>query len=251
MKSPKLLRIEIHALRDRVEEIRDILIRKVQNTSEPAWGIGKDCTRAAELLRSLLSNQVVPENYRVAVVGRFKAGKSSFVNELLGARLAGEDTSPETAAVTTFRHGSAVKATIRFVAQESWNTIKNLHKDDTKHVDAHRVKMWESFIDKPRKNSDGKIIEVFDLPGLEKIYVKPGGHSIEILLGKLDDKTSENAFRRKLKEFTSGTRPLHCLVEGIEIASPAPILDEGVLLIDTPGLDDTERFRVSLTEKAV
>jgi predicted GTPase len=251
MKSPKLLRSEIHALRGRVEKIRDVLIRKVQNTNEPAWGIGKDCARAAELLSSLLTNQVVPENYRVAVVGRFKAGKSSFVNELLGARLAGEDTSPETAAVTTFRHGNSVKATIRFVGRESWDAIKNLHKEDAKHVDAHRVKMWESFIDKPRKNSDGKIIEVFDLPGLEKTYVKPGGHSIEILLGKSDDKTAENAFRKKLKEFTSGTRPLHCLVERIEIASPAPILDEGVLLIDTPGLDDTERFRVSLTEKAV
>lgn len=251
MKSPKLLRTEIHALRGRVEEIRDQLVRKVQNTNEPAWGIGKDCARAAELLSSLLTNQVVPENYRVAVVGRFKAGKSSFVNELLGARLAGEDTSPETAAVTTFRHGNSVKATIRFVGRESWDAIKSLHKEDAKHVDAHRVKMWESFIDKPRKTSDGKVIEVFDLPGLEKTYVKPGGHSIEILLGKSDDKTAENAFRKKLKEFTSGTRPLHCLVERIEIASPAPILDEGVLLIDTPGLDDTERFRVSLTEKAV
>ena len=251
MKSPKLLRTEIHALRGRIEEIRDVLIRKVQNTNEPAWGIGKDCGRTAELLSSLLTNQVVPDYYRVAVVGRFKAGKSSFVNEMLGAKLAGEDTSPETAAVTTFRHGSSVKATIRFVAQESWVAIKKLHKEDAKHVDAHRVKMWESFTDKPRKNSDGKVIEVFDLPGLENAYVKPGGHSIEIPLGKPDDKASENAFRKQLKEFTSGTRPLHCLVERIEIASPASILDEGVLLIDTPGLDDTERFRVSLTEKAV
>jgi hypothetical protein len=87
--------------------------------------------------------------------------------------------SPRSVTVT------AVKATIRFVGRESWDAIKNLHKEDAKHVDAHRVKMWESFIDKPRKNSDGKIIEVFDLPGLEKTYVKPGGHSIEILLGKL------------------------------------------------------------------
>ena len=58
-------------------------------------------------------------------------------------------------------------------------------------------------------------------------------------------------FRRRLKEFTTATRPHHCLVEGIEITSPSPLLDEGVLLIDTPGLDDTERFRVTLTEKAV
>lgn len=251
MKSPKLLRTEIHALRGRVEEIRDVLLRKAQNTNEPTWGIGKDCAQTSKLLTSLLAKQVIPENYRVAVVGQFNVGKSSFVNELLGARLAGVESRQETAAVTTFCHGDSVKATIRFVGQESWDAIKKLHENDAKHVDAHRVKMWESFIDKPRQNRDGNIIEVFDLPVLEKTYVKPGGHSIEILLEKPDDKKSENAFREKLKEFTSGTRPLHCLVEGIEIASPAPILDEGVLLIDTPGLDDTERFRVSLTEKAI
>ena len=56
MKSPKLLRTEIHALRGRVEEVRDLLVRKVQNTNELAWGIGKDCARAAELLSSLLTN---------------------------------------------------------------------------------------------------------------------------------------------------------------------------------------------------
>lgn len=251
MKSPKLIRTEIQALRGRVEEVRDVLVKKVQNTNEPMWGIGKDCARTAEVLNTLLANQVVPECYKVAVVGRFKAGKSSFVNELLGARLAGEDTSPETAAVTTFKHGPSVKATIRFVGSESWAGLRKLHKEDSKHIDAHRVKMWESFIDKPRKNADGKIVETFDLPALERTYVKLGGYSLEIVLEKPGDKSSENTFRKRLKEFTSGTRPHHCLVEQIEITSPAPLLDEGVLLIDTPGLGDTERFRVTLTEKAV
>ena len=37
----------------------------------------------------------------------------------------------------------------------------------------------------------------------------------------------------------------------IDIEAPSKILGEGVVLIDTPGLDDTERFRVELTERAV
>lgn len=226
-------------------------MKKVQNTREPTWGVGQDCARTAQALSSLLAHQIVPDSCKVAVVGRFKAGKSSFVNELLAARLAGEDTSPETAAVTTFRHGTAVRATVRFVSLESWDSLKQLHGEEPKHVDAHRVKIWQSFADKPRKNSDGEIVEVFDLSALERTYVKSGGHSIQIPLDKPGERSSENAFRRKLKDFTSGTRPLHCLVEQIEITSPAEILDQGVLLIDTPRLDDTERFRVSLTEKAV
>ena len=48
------------------------------------------------------SGEPEPARLKVAVVGRFKTGKSSFVNELLGARLASEDTNPETAAITAF-----------------------------------------------------------------------------------------------------------------------------------------------------
>lgn len=251
MKSPKKLKAEIQTLRGSVEEIRETLLHKVRDAKQPAWGIGRDCAKAAEALDSILKTQIVPEHYKVAVVGRFKAGKSSFVNELLGARLAGEDTSPETAAVTTFTHGTNVRAKIRFVGTEAWDGLRKLYGDDPKHIDAHRMKMWSSFDGKARKNSDGEVVETFDLAALERTYVRPGGHMLEISLDKPGDKKSENQFRRRLKEFTSGTRPHHCLVEGIEITSPSPLLDEGVLLVDTPGLDDTERFRVTLTEKAV
>lgn len=251
MESPKVLRTEIEALRASVEAIKQTLMHRVRDSQQPAWGVGKDCAKAVESLASLLATQQLPRSYKVAVVGRFKAGKSSFVNEMLGAKLAGEDTNPETAAVTTFRHGPNVKATIRFVPSESWAGLVELHKEDPKHLDAHRIKNWESFRGKSRKSADGSTAETFDLDALERVYVKPGGHAIEIELAKQGDRSMEMAFRKKLKEFTTGTRPHHCLVERIEITSPAPILEEGVLLIDTPGLDDTERFRVALTERAV
>ncbi len=251
MKSPKQLRCEIQVLRSNVEAIRESLFIKILDTKEPTWGIGKDCARTAEALGLILKNQIVPEFYKVAVVGRFKAGKSSFVNELLGARLAGEDTTPETAAVTIFSHQESVKAVIHFVNLELWEDLRKLYKEDPKHIDAHRIKVWMSFDRKSRKNADGEVLEQFDLSLLEKEYIKPGGHTLEIPLEKLGDRKTENIFRRKIKEFTSGTRPHHCFVERIEITSPSPLLDEGVLLIDTPGLDDTERFRVTLTEKAV
>lgn len=251
MKSLKQLRNEIQTLRAGVEAIREMLLEKVRDTREPTWGIGRDCAKTAEALGAILKSQVVPEWYKVAVVGRFKAGKSAFVNELLGARLAGEDTNPETAAVTTFYHGPTTKATIHFVSAEAWENRRQLYQEDAKHIDAHRIKMWESFNGKARKNSEGEVIETFDLSSLEKTYIKPRGHSFEILLENPGDRTSENAFRRRLKEFTSSTRPHHCLVTGIEITTPSPLLDEGVRLVDTPGLDDTERFRVTLTEKSV
>ena len=61
-----------------------------------------------------------PAEYKVGVIGRFKAGKSSFVNELLGRKLAGEDCESETAAVTTFRAGPRVLARISLVNSAAW-----------------------------------------------------------------------------------------------------------------------------------
>lgn len=252
MESPKVLRTEIESLRASVDAIKQMLSERVKDPRQPTWGVGRDCAKAVDSLGKILDQQQIPPSYKVAVVGRFKAGKSSFVNEMLGAKLAGEDTNRETAAVTTFRHGRAVKATIRFVSAEAWAGMRDLHAEDPKHVDAFRVKTWEGFRGKPPKSTaDGEAAETFDLNALEKLYVRPGGHSIQIELQKQGEKSGEPAFRKKLKEFTSGNRPHHCLVEDIEITSPAEILEEGVLLIDTPGLEDTERFRVALTERAV
>lgn len=247
MKSPKQLRSDIQTLTMHLGQVRDALVRR---STEPLAQIGKECQRASEALGEILKTQNLPEDYKVAVVGRFKAGKSSFVNELLGARLAGEDTSPETAAITTFKHGDRVKATVHFVPKETWVGLQRLYEDDPKHIDAHRVKMWKNFA-KPRKTADGQDAEPFDLKSLETQFVKAGGFSLTVELAAEGGKKAESEFRKRLKEFTSGSKPHHCLVEKIEITSPAEILDQGVLLIDTPGLDDTERFRVSLTEKAV
>jgi GTPase SAR1 family protein len=246
MKTPKQLRADIQTLTQHLGQIRDALN---QRSNEQVAQIGKECKRTADVLTTLLNSQVLPENYKVAVVGRFKAGKSSFVNELLGAQLAGEDTSPETAAITKFRHGNSVKASISFVPKETWIGLQTLYEDDSTHVDAHRVRVWKSF-SKPKKTNSGELSEFFDLQQLETEFIKSGGRSVDILLAD-ETKKSVNDFRAKLKKFTSGSRPHHCLVESIEITSNAKILDEGILLIDTPGLDDTERFRVSLTEKAV
>lgn len=247
MKSPRQIRSDMRTLASHVSQVREALLRK---SDVAVAQIGKECRRTADALGDVLKTQQLPDNYKVAVVGRFKTGKSSFVNELLAARLASEDTNPETAAITTFRHGPRVKASVRFVSQEEWDKLQKLYAEDPKHIDAHRVKLWQSFA-KPRKGKDGETDESFDLPALERQFLMPGGHTIEIELNDESTKKAETEFRRQLKEFTSGAKPHHCLVQSIDIASPSPILDEGVLLIDTPGLDDTERFRVSLTEKAV
>lgn len=247
MKTPKQLRREIQDLSSHLAQVQSGLLAR---SSIRVARIGKECKRTADVLGQLLGSQQIPSEYKVAVVGRFKAGKSFFVNELLNTPLASEGTLPETAAVTTFRHGADIQANIRFIDMATWQRLKTLHADNPKHVDAHRVLSWEGFAT-PRKTKEGEPDKVFDLPSLEREYVREGGHTFTLDLKADATKKATTEFRRKLKEFTSANSPLHCLVDKIDITAPADILDQGVLLIDTPGLDDTERFRVTLTESIV
>jgi len=55
------------------------------------------------------------ETLNVAVLGRFKAGKSSFLNHLLGRPLLPEGVTPVTSAVTEIQWGPREQATILFV----------------------------------------------------------------------------------------------------------------------------------------
>lgn len=247
MKTPKQLRREIHDLSNHLAQVQAGLSAR---SHIRLARIGKECKRTADALGQLLRSQKIPNEYKVAVVGRFKAGKSFFVNELLNTPLASEGTLPETAAVTTFRHGMNIQANIRFIDQATWQQLKTLHSENPKHVDAHRVLSWENFAT-PKKSKEGETEKVFDLVGLEREYIRKGGYTLSLDLKTDANKKATTEFRRKLKEFTSANSPLHCLVDKIDITAPADILDQGVLLIDTPGLDDTERFRVTLTESIV
>ena len=88
MKKPKQLRDDIRALTRHLTQVREVLLKR--SDIEIAQ-IGKECKRTADSIGELLKTQELPNDYKVAVVGRFKTGKSSFVNELLGAKLANED----------------------------------------------------------------------------------------------------------------------------------------------------------------
>lgn len=88
MKTPKQVRDDIRALTLHLGQVREALLKR---TDVEIAQIGKECKRTADAIGELLKTQELPSDYKVAVVGRFKTGKSSFVNELLGARLASED----------------------------------------------------------------------------------------------------------------------------------------------------------------
>ena len=82
-------------------------------------------------------------------------------------------------------------------------------------------------------------------------WVKPGGLTHTVSAEHWDTREGKKKFLATVKTFTSGQEPLHYLVNKLTIYAPIPILRDQIELIDTPGLDDTEHFRVMLTEELV
>ena len=103
-----------------------------------------------------------------------------------------------------------------------------------------------------RKNSGKKQdIALVDLSELEAKWLKSGGHVHRINATDWNNKDGKKKFLKEIKEFTSSQSPLHYMVNRLVIYAPIPLLADHIELFDTPGLDDTERFRVRLTEEVV
>lgn len=246
-----LLVHELHEARDRILLLKQRL-DEAKAKELPAYR--KFIDEQIASLEDGLQQARIPESYRVAVVGRFKVGKSSFVNKLVGERLAGVHTNPETAAISIFRYGDEARAEVELISASEWDRLKADYEEDPKHPE---VKRYDSFITfnerstRKEKNASESPRPKADLAALIREWVTPAGKVHTIRAQKWDTKEGKKAFLSDIKRFTSGQEPLHYLVNKLTVYAPIPILRDQIELIDTPGLDDTEFFRVRLTEELV
>ncbi len=246
-----LLVHELHEARDRILLLR----QQLTDTREKELAAYHPfLNEQINLLSDALEQAKIPERYRVAVVGRFKVGKSSFVNKLADQRLAGVDTNPETAAISVFRYDTQAHAEVELISKEEWEGLAADHAEDPKSPDAKRYDRFTSFNERPpKKDKDGRAIAgvKYDLASLAKEWLVPGGKTHAVGAQDWDSKIGKKKFLAEIKKFTTSQEPLHYLVNKLTIYAPIPILRDQIELIDTPGLDDTEKFRVLLTEDLV
>lgn len=103
--------------------------------------------------RALEQERVV----RIAVLGRFKAGKSSFLNHLFGRKLLPVGVVPVTAVVTEVAYGPEEEATVQFL-DGSWEEIS---------IDSIRSYITES--ENPENLKQVALVEV-ELPSLKRFH---------------------------------------------------------------------------------
>lgn len=162
----------------------------------------------------------------IGVMGQIKAGKSSFLNQLLfdGQPLLPEAATPKTANLTRICHADAPCFTAHFYTPESWAVLEKLAVSEAGDLAACSAR---ELVQQAKKEHGVGIAELLT-EGKAELYA---GDSRD-LLGRINDYVGAEG------RFTP-------LVESSELALPLPQL-MGIEIVDTPGMNDPV---VSRTDK--
>ena len=152
---------------------------------------------------------------KVVVLGNFKRGKSTFINSLLGDESLPNFATPCTAVINEVKWGEEKKAVVHFKA--------------------------------PSKKLSLKKVFFADLPEKAKEYLRHQRHGhiepLEIGINELEDyvviKDSEDDSADSIHDLP---------YDHVEIFWPLPLLKNGVVIIDSPGLDECES-RTEITRR--
>jgi len=162
----------------------------------------------------------------IGVMGQIKAGKSSFLNQMLfnGQPLLPEAATPKTANLTRIRHGEAPCFTAHFYAPESWAVLESLAASEAQDLAACAAR---ELVQQAKRDQGTSIASLLAQGTVELRADDIGG-----LLGRINDYVGAEG------RFTP-------LVESSELALPLPEM-VGIEIVDTPGMNDPV---VSRTDK--
>jgi ribosome biogenesis GTPase A len=125
-------------------------------------------TPQIEACRKLIGNN---EMIDVAVLGNFKAGKSSFLNDLAGANILPVGVVPVTAIITRLRFGESLRASVQFLDGASRQVpvadVENYIAESKNPMNAKRVA--DVLIETPALKLYAGL-QFIDTPGLNSIF---------------------------------------------------------------------------------
>lgn len=166
-------------------------------------------TKFADRLKQLSAN-VADDTFKIQIVGTFKNGKSTFINALLGEDILPTRALPCTAVVNEVKYGETKHAILNFV-----NPLPK-HLLDT--IPAPTLAHMKKYMDKGEPVPPMEI----DYDDMDKYVTIP-----------IDGDPEEIA----------ATSPY----KSVELFYPSPFLKEGVMIVDSPGLNEADsRTRVTL-----
>lgn len=175
------------------------------------------------LLQAMDKNLTKLEEQRfcIGITGVLSAGKSTFLNALLGQEVLGTSSVPETANLSVLRYGETPRARVHFWSKEQWEDLESQSAYDSN---------LKAFVKESKEHFKDTLQDFITSPKYSK----------DIELNDLSAYTSANH-----------TSKFCNLVEKVELFMPLAFLENGVEIVDTPGLDDPITKREDITREYI
>jgi len=165
----------------------------------------------AMLLR--LQNQ----RFSIGITGVMNAGKSTMLNALLGQEILGTSVVPETANLTLIKYAKEPYAVVNFWNAKEWHKIEE---------GAKSLKSLEAFVAESKAHFGAQF----------STWITSQGESQTIAVNDLALYTSAKHSDKKCN-----------LVKSVELYTDLKFVQDGVQIVDTPGLDDPVVQREEIT----
>ncbi len=168
-----------------------------------------------------LKEKLEDQRFSIGVTGVINAGKSTMLNALLREQLLGTSVVPETANLTILKYSKERFAKVNFWNKEEFAKIEK---------SASENKSIKKFIDETKDYFGVNLGE----------YIKEKSRIDRVKIEELSLFTSVKESNKKCN-----------LVKSVELYSDLKFLQDGVEIVDTPGLDDPIIQREEITVKYV
>lgn len=173
---------------------------------------------------NIFLNRCANPEYHIALVGAIKAGKSTLINALIGYELASTQVTPETASLTKFKSDKENFVNVSFYSQIEWSALWNSVTKSNAEVFIEEYKNLNA--DAEKDNWLGKESQYFRCNSKEEL-------------------------KNEIIKWTSSKSPTHYFVKEVTVGLKNFELPKGVVLVDTPGLDDVVEYRSNITREYI
>lgn len=188
-----------------------LLLTAIENLKQAV-----EIPRLSERLNAI-PERLENQRFSIGITGVMNAGKSTMLNALLGQEVLGTSVVPETANLTLIKYAKNPYAVVNFWNTKEWSKIEE---------GANSLKSLEAFV----KESRAHFGETFNT------LVTPKGESQSISVEDLALYTSAKHSDKKCN-----------LVKSVELYTDLKFVQDGVQIVDTPGLDDPVVQREEIT----
>ena len=157
------------------------------------------------------------QTFSIGITGVMNAGKSTMLNALMGEEILGTSVVPETANLTVVKYSKTPSAKVFYWNKQEWNYIQK----SSQSIDA-----MAKFVKETENHFKDNLDE----------YILPNARVDEIAIDKLS-------------EYTSAKDKKSNLVKSVLLGTSLEFLEDGIEIVDTPGLDDIIVQREEITKE--